>query len=1198
MLVSLNINDKPVGYSPPVGPAVGFTVRYNQRDMGQPQNFTYSNFGPKWTFDWLSYITDNPSSLSADVTYYIMGGGTRTFTGFDSTTQTYTFQQLDQTRLTRISLTTYEMLSRDGTRKIFSQPDGSIGTSRKVFLTQLIDPYGNAVTLTYDASLRINAITDAIGQVTTISYANPTDMFKITKVTDPFGRFATFDYDTSNRLIKITDVIGITSEFTYDTPNGDFITTLTTPYGVTSFTKNAIDGNTRSLETLYPDGNSDRVEYNQSTTLGISGSDPPQSVPGGMATTNQYLYYRNTFYWSKKAFAAAYPDYTKAKIFHWLHTTDLTSTAGILESIKEPLEGRVWYDYIGQSPALGGSLVVGSTNRPTYMGRVLDDGSTKLYTYEYNDFGNISKMIDPVGRTFSYIYEANGIDVLETRQTRAGQSELLSQMTYNAQHLPLTSKDAAGQTTTYTYNARGQVLTITNAKNETTTFSYDANGYRTSIGGPLPGATNTFTYDSFGRVRTSTDESGFILTFDYDALDRPTKITFPDATFVQFTYTRLDLTRIQDRAGRQSSLEYSAIRQITKQVDPLNRVNLYRWCMCGDLRSLTDSMSRTTTWQHDVQGRVKCKQYADGSQVTYLYENTTSRLRQRIDEQLQVTQYNYNRDDTVSAITYTNAIVSTPPVFFTYDANYSRLKSMTDSTGTTQYRYNPITPVPSLEAGQLASVDGPLSNDTITFSYDELSRRVSTAINGVASTLTFDVAGRITNATNALGTFNYTYDGSSRRLASLVYPNDQTAQFSYTSSLQDLLLERITNMFGISPISEFVYGYDVPSGQITSWSQQANTQTPSIYNLTYDSVDQLTSASVSAGGNVVHNFSYSYDSAGNRLNEQVDAMTRQFSYNALNELTSVEDGVNLTATYQWDAEHRLSSVTSGNQITQFTYDGLGRRVGIRLLVNGAEASNRSFLWCDNDVCEERTPDGIVSKQFFVQGVKVETGGVTGAFYYTRDHLGSIRELIDSGGNVRARYSYDPFGRRTKLTGDVDADFGFAGMFWTPEASLSLTKFRAYNPGLARWLSRDPLTYAEKLLGTNLYVYVNNNPIIWTDPNGTGPLDVLQCLWNGGTLGQCYDDESNRISHGPLGDKSNGDGLGGIIFPPTDMPGGPGNSANDNGTQPTNEECRQIQDDAIARCTHDVLENPCYPPSGNQDAFWDCVNEELKAAGCI
>src|SRR5205085_467848 len=124
MLCSLNIIDEPVGYSPPVGPPVRFTIRYNQRDFFQPGNFNYSNFGSKWTFDWLSYITDVPSSPSADADYYIMGGGTRTFTRFDSVTKTYAFQRYDQTKLTRTSPDSYEMVSRDGSKKVFSQPDG------------------------------------------------------------------------------------------------------------------------------------------------------------------------------------------------------------------------------------------------------------------------------------------------------------------------------------------------------------------------------------------------------------------------------------------------------------------------------------------------------------------------------------------------------------------------------------------------------------------------------------------------------------------------------------------------------------------------------------------------------------------------------------------------------------------------------------------------------------------------------------------------------------------------------------------------------------------------------------------------------------------------------------------------------------------------------------------------------------------
>ena len=300
---------------------------------------------------------------------------------------------------------------------MFGQSDGGV-TTRRVFLTQVIDPAGNAVTLTYDSDLRITAITDAIGQQTTLEYGNTADTFKITTVTDPFGRSAAFGYNAAGQLISITDTLGLVSAFTYDPTTTDLVTTLTTPYGVTQFT-NAENGTTRSMEILYPDGNRERVEFNQSTTLGIAGSDPPQTVPSGMATTNEYLYYRNTYYWDKQGCAYAYGDYTKARIYHWLHSTDLQSPVGILESTKAPLEGRVWYDYAGQTTS-NGSIVVGTTSKPTHTGRVLDDGSTQLYYREYNDFGNITTAVDPAGRTFSYTYAANGIDLLETRQTRAG----------------------------------------------------------------------------------------------------------------------------------------------------------------------------------------------------------------------------------------------------------------------------------------------------------------------------------------------------------------------------------------------------------------------------------------------------------------------------------------------------------------------------------------------------------------------------------------------------------------------------------------------------------------------------------------------------------------------------------------------------------------------------------------------------------
>jgi len=85
--------------------------------------------------------------------------------------------------------------------------------------------------------------------------------------------------------------------------------------------------------------------------------------------------------------------------------------------------------------------------KPSKKGRMLDDGTTQLYQYEYNDLGNVTKVVDPLGRTTSYAYATNLIDLLEVRQI-AGVNDLLEFRTYNSQHLPLTVADGSGHTNT------------------------------------------------------------------------------------------------------------------------------------------------------------------------------------------------------------------------------------------------------------------------------------------------------------------------------------------------------------------------------------------------------------------------------------------------------------------------------------------------------------------------------------------------------------------------------------------------------------------------------------------------------------------------------------------------------------------------------------------------------------------------------
>ncbi len=107
------------------------------------------------------------------------------------------------------------------------------------------------------------------------------------------------------------------------------------------------------------------------------------------------------------------------------------------------------------------------------------------------------------------------------------------------------------------------------------------------------------------------------------------------------------------------------------------------------------------------------------------------------------------------------------------------------------------------------------------------------------------------------------------------------------------------------------------------------------------------------------------------------------------------------------------------------------------------------------------------------------------YYFSYDHLGSVREVTDPNGNVISRYDYDPYGRLTVNQG-VPPRLGFAGMYDHQPSGLGLTEYRAYDPNLGRWESRDLVE------SNNAYIYALSDPIDNLDPLG---LDVTVCFYS-------------------------------------------------------------------------------------------------------
>jgi RHS repeat-associated protein len=816
-------------------------------------------------------------------------------------------------------------------------------------------------------------------------------------------------------------------------------------------------------------------------------SDPAAIVPNKMSTFNGYFGYRDSWHWDAHQYAvagctpAAGCNYTSARQTHFTHDGTTANFEGTsIEHRKEPLENRVWFNYPGQRQ----SIYSGSLMEPSAVGRVLDDGTTQLTQAAYNALGDPATFVDPAGRTTTFGYAPNQIDLTSITQKTGTTQTTVATMTYNAQHRPATVTDAAGETTTYTYYPSGQLASMTNPLGETTIFEYNPLGYLKDVIDANGKIAASFTRDAMGRVATYTDSEGLTLGYTYDAADRVKKIIYPDGTFEKLTYDKLDLASYTNREGHVWTYSHDADRRLISVTDPLGNTTSFGYYENGALKSVTDANGHMTSWDIDLQSRPTAKHFANGTSEIYTYEKTTSRLKSITDALGQIKEYQYNLDDRLGGISYANAINTTPNASFTWAVNWPRLSSMTDGTGTTQYSYVPPGNLGALHLQQETTPHG-----VIAYGYDALGRVESRTVGGVTETVDYDAIGRVALHTNALGQFKLSYLGETdqitkrklvgssivttwgyldntndRRLASTT--NNGLRQYQYTTS-PDYLIQGITE--------ETCYGG--PCTPSRNWS------------MSYDNAEKLRNATITG---VQSSYAYTPDPAGNIT--QFQPGNRNASYGKVNQLLNLagqpyssdangsmaSDG---QRTYSWDAEKRLVGIDYVGQPgkhTTLSYDGLGRRSAITT-TNGGSTTKTNYIWCGEKLCQTRNADNSLARSYFPEGEAL--AGVGANLYYGPDQIGSVRDafVVTSLSTTAQAYDYEPYGTPTQAPIDARTpDFRFGGLFYHQDSGLYLATYRAYDPRAARWLSRDPIGEAG---GLNLYTYVNGNPISYVDPKG-------------------------------------------------------------------------------------------------------------------
>ncbi len=984
MLVSLNIKDRPIVYTPAIGPSVPLTVTYSQREAYQPANFTYFNLGQKWTFDGLSYIQDDPQSPGNKVHVYLPGGGIRDYSGFNSGTGAFSPEQRTGAHLVRVSASPirYERRMPNGRTYVYEQSDASTYYPRRIFLTQIIDKAGNAVTMSYDAQLRLTKVTDAQALETTFSYEDTSDPLLITGIADPFGRTATFGYDSSGRLNSITDAIGMTSTFTYD--SGTFIDSMTTPYGTTAFAYGE-SGTTRWLEITDPNGEKERVEFRQGAS-GIPFSDSP--VPSGMSLFNRYINGRNTFYWDQEAMKRAPGDYTQAHINHWYHLRNQSSTtASVLESVKNPLENRIWYNYPGQPNA----AYDGTLDKPSIIGRVLPDGTTQLTHKSYNSYGMLTKVIDPEGRELDYEYASNQIDLLNIKRKTATGYDVLEEYTYNEQHLPLTYTDAAGQTTTYTYNAAGQKTSETNPLGHVTNYTYDNLGHLLSVT-DSNGNAISYTYDAIGRVASKTDAAGYTLTYSYDDLDRLVRTTYPDGTHDDVTWDKLDVAAVKDRYGNVTQHSYDAVRNRLSTTDSSGHLTQYGYFANGQLASVTDGNGNTTQIARDIQRRKTSETRANGTQTSYTYDNAGRKV-QVTDALSGTTIYGYAHDDKLGSVTDPNGNAT----IYSYDTyTGERISQQSPDSGTTQFTYN--------TAGKLINKTD-ANGYTTSYSYDALGRLLEVVYgDGQTITYTYDSApngiGRVSSITNSSGNTAFEYDARGNVVTKTQTGNDSVSLITRYTYTESGMLSQITYPSGM--VAEYAYQND----RLTGISVDNKQVISEISYAPFGPINGWT-----WGDGQAHQ--RGFDAAGQLNSYTLATDTRSLTHDTVNNISAIT-GSSLNQSFGYDDLDRLTTATSDSFDLGYSYDANGNRTEAN--INGTaqaytiESSSNRISVIDTTVYQYDSNGNILSD---------------GSHTYGFDARNRLTD-VDDGSVV---YGYNSFGERAykqiksqhQLTADLDGD---------------------------------------------------------------------------------------------------------------------------------------------------------------------------------
>lgn len=656
------------------------------------------------------------------------------------------------------------------------------------------------------------SVTNALSQSSAIAYNYS---FGVpSSVTDPNGVSTSWLYDDFGRWTRETRPDG-----TYSTASFGLCNSVNNYCGaadlrfIAEIVDRASDATQITYRDLYFDG-FDRVRYEES-----------------LHAFNRWKYDRIVYY---NAIGRPVYEYLPLETASNGYRSWMYDPLGRVtnESVSQPngtLHRSTWIAYAGRTTSVTDPLAHTRSQVSDVLGRlrrVVDPSPGGTTYYDYDAFGNLNRIQDPLGGVSTGSYNLRGF------RTQWADADAGTWIYYGNSLNELTSwSDAKGQSFSATYDSLGRLTSRTEPEG-TSTFVFGTSAAAHNIGRLASvsglGYSETLGYDGIGRLsnRSITLDQTYQYDYTYNPIGAIDTITYPAsptstgqaaARFrTQYLYSNGYLQQIKD-ANTESTFYY------------LSSMNDYDSPTVESLGNGVTIASTYKPWTNELTAVSSVVGTAPKQNLSYIWD-AAGNLTQRADGIRSLTEnFGYDTLDRLTSVTGSTTLT------VGYDAN----GNITSKSDVGAYTYG-VTGKPN----RLASAGGS------TLSYDA-NGNVTSRGSGKSLTFTsFNLPSLVTDG--ALQT-TFAYGPDHQRVQSFGTYSDGTATTRYIGGL----LEKMTPSTGAEEWRHYV---PTPSGEVVvrRWASANDTR----YVLT----DHLgsTDAVLNASGTLL--VAESFDAFGKRRN--------------------------------------------------------------------------------------------------------------------------------------------------------------------------------------------------------------------------------------------------------------------------------------------------------------------------------------------